>query len=343
MPVYSLPGFSVGTGYINNMFGSNVPMGSEGYVNSSQPYGIYHYPYSPSPAYGGWRDYASGNYQPAPFDKNTTIGLGNYKDGQFSTQPRNILGVQETPGEGTLGWYESQGVGKLFKKQGGNVGNGTTIGPGLKGISGEQWANIGQNAIQFTGATIGAFGPVKSQGELYADAGQSTGYGTGYNYVKQNTIDEHGEMSDLRNENTANTLKTTSAGIGLGAAIGTGVGVAAGAGAGSIAGPIGAAAGAVVGLGIGLFGGANRRRKLRARIYNAQQNAQRMNQFASSSAQTDYLTNSYYQENGDMSNQQLYSARYGKDTQEPLIPDNSRKGKVREFNRRLSLPNMKEE
>ena len=189
-------------------------------------------------------------------------------------------------------------------------------------------------AINLGFATADSFGKVKKDNELYADAGQSTGYGAGYNFVKQNRIDEAGEMSDLNAENQANTLKTTAAGVGLGAGIGAAIG--------GVAGPIGAAAGAILGLGIGLLGGAHRKRKLRKAIYNAQQDITRRNTFSNASAQTDYLTQNYYNKYGNPYDDQIYNAKYGKDADGWKLPDNSVKGKAREFNRKLSLPNIKE-
>lgn len=199
---------------------------------------------------------------------------------------------------------------------------------------GKKVGNIAASAVQFLGSAVNSFGKVQDANEMFAHSGQSTGYGAGYNFVKQNRIDEAGEMSDLNAENQANTLKTTAAGVGLGASIGAAIG--------GVAGPIGAAAGAILGLGIGLFGGAHRKRKLRKAIYNAQQDITRRNTFSNASAQTDYLTQNYYNKYGNPYDDQIYNAKYGKDADGWKLPDNSVKGKAREFNRKLSLPNIKE-
>ena len=202
-------------------------------------------------------------------------------------------------------------------------------GGGVKNVG-----TIAASAVQFLGSAVNSFGKVQDKNEMFAHSGQSTGYGAGYTYVKQNNIDAAGEMSDLNAENQANTLKTTAAGVGLGASIGAAIG--------GVAGPIGAAAGAILGLGIGLWGGANRKRKLRKAIYNAQQDITRRNTFSNASAQTDYLTQNYYNKYGNPYDDQIYNAKYGKDANGWKLPDNSVKGKVREFNRKLSLPNIKE-
>ena len=203
-------------------------------------------------------------------------------------------------------------------------------GNGGGGLNAQNAGQIAMGAINLGFATADSFSKVKKDNELYADAGQSTGYGAGYNFVKQNRIDEAGEMSDLNAENQANTLKTAAAGVGLGAGIGAAIG--------GVAGPIGAAAGAILGLGIGLLGGANRKRKLRKAIYNAQQDITRRNTFSNASAQTDYLTQNYYNKYGNPYDDQIYNAKYGKDADGWV---NSRT-RVRYYNRKLSLPNIKE-
>ena len=190
--------------------------------------------------------------------------------------------------------------------------------------------NIAASAVQFLGSAVNSFGKVQDENEMFAHSGQSTGYGAGYTYVKQNNIDAAGEMADVKKENIANTFKTTSAGVGLGASIGAAIG--------GVAGPIGAAAGAILGLGIGLFGGRSRKRKLRKAIYNAQQDVTRKNTFSNASAQTDYLTQNYYNKYGNPYDDQIYNAKYGKDANGWV---NSRT-RVRYYNCKLSLPNIKE-
>lgn len=199
----------------------------------------------------------------------------------------------------------------------------------INGVGVKNVGNIAASAVQFLGSAVNSFGKVQDENEMFAHSGQSTGYGAGYTYVKQNNIDAAGEMSDLNAENQANTLKTTAAGVGLGASIGAAIG--------GVAGPIGAAAGAILGLGIGLWGGANRKRKLRKAIYNAQQDITRRNTFSNASAQTDYLTQNYYNKYGNPYDDQIYNAKYGKDANGWV---NSRTS-VRYYNRKLSLPNIK--
>lgn len=196
----------------------------------------------------------------------------------------------------------------------------------VNGDGGNNIGNIATSAVSFLGSAVNSFGKVQDENEMFAHSGQSTGYGAGYNYVKQNNIDAAGEMADVKKENIANTFKTAGAGAALGGAIG---------------GPFGAAVGAVGGFLTGLIGGSARKRKLRKAIYNAQQDVTRKNTFSNASAQTDYLTQNYYNKYGNPYDDQIYNAKYGKDAYGWKLPDNSVKGKAIEFNRKLSLPNIK--
>lgn len=203
----------------------------------------------------------------------------------------------------------------------------------VNGDGGNNIGNIATSAVSFLGSAVNSFGKVQDENEMFAHSGQSTGYGAGYNYVKQNNIDAAGEMADVKKENTANTFKTAGAGAALGGAVGSVI-----PGLGTVA---GAAIGAVGGFLTGLIGGSSRKRKLRKAIYNAQQDVTRKNTFSNASAQTDYLTQNYYNKYGNPYDDQIYNAKYGKDAYGWKLPDNSVKGKAIEFNRKLSLPNIK--
>ena len=101
--------------------------------------------------------------------------------------------------------------------------------------------------------------------------------------------------------------------IGGNAAAGAAVGTAIVPGIGSL---IGGAAGAIVGLFGGLFGGKKAREKQRRKIFNAQQNANLINQANQSSAATEGLTQQYYLNNGNTYDDVLYANR-GKDLIKP--------------------------
>ena len=311
MPVWSLPGFVEGGqvyGGASTMYDDVLGTKRYGFAQSipqlSQPM-------APNINIGDINaqmnqqkqiDWSANSIPLSQQNNGNIFGLNNQdvwdKSSDFTKNTTLIDGVQQ----------------KVSSSAHGNVGGGKNIG------------NIAAGAVQFLGATANSFGRVQNANEMFAHSGQSTGYGAGYTYVKQNNIDAAGEMADVKKENIANTFKTAGAGAALGGAIG---------------GPWGAAIGAVGGFLTGWLGGRSRKRKLRKAIYNAQQDITRRNTFSNASAQTDYLTQNYYNKYGNPYDDQIYNAKYGKDADGWKLPDNSVKGKVIEFNRKLSLPNIK--
>ena len=150
---------------------------------------------------------------------------------------------------------------------------------------------------------------VKDQSELFGMSGQRTDQAFGVNYQAQNDINKRQAMADISASNTTNTLAMTGSGAAAGAAVGTAIVP----GIGSL---IGGAAGAIVGLFGGLFGGKKAREKQRRKIFNAQQNANLINQVNQSSAATEGLTQQYYLDNGNTYDDVLYANR-GKDLIKP--------------------------
>lgn len=150
---------------------------------------------------------------------------------------------------------------------------------------------------------------VKDQSELFGMSGQRTDQAFGVNYQAQNDINKRQAMADISASNTTNTLAMTGSGATAGAAVGTAIVP----GIGSL---IGGAAGAIVGLFGGLFGGKKARKKQRRKIFNAQQNANLINQVNQSSAATEGLTQQYYLNNGNTYDDVLYANR-GKDLIKP--------------------------
>ena len=209
--------------------------------------------------------------------------------------------------------------------------NGVQQNGGGKSID---WGQIGQSAIQFAGSVANSFGPVKTEGDLQSDAGYTISNGAGYQWNKQNQINRTAEMRELNRDNTSRTFATAAAGVGLGAGVGAAIG--------GVAGPIGAAAGAIIGLGLGLIGGSHRKAKMRRRIYNAQQNIIRKNSWENASRQTDYLVQDWNNQYGSSYDDSLYSAKDGKDPGNIINQNASIKLNVKEFNRKLTLPNMKQ-
>lgn len=175
------------------------------------------------------------------------------------------------------------------------------------------------NAGTVTGAVNGTLGiisgfnqqqaAVKDQSGLFGMSGQRTDQAFGVNYQAQNDINKRQAMADISASNTTNTLTMTGSGAAAGAAVGTAIVP----GIGSL---IGGAAGAIVGLFGGLFGGKKARERQRRKIFNAQQNANLINQVNQSSAATEGLTQQYYLDNGNTYDDVLYANR-GKDLIKP--------------------------
>lgn len=174
-------------------------------------------------------------------------------------------------------------------------------------------SNVVTGAVNGTLGIISGFNQqqaaVKDQSGLFGMSGQRTDQAFGVNYQAQNDINKRQAMADISASNTTNTLAMTGSGAAAGAAVGTAIVP----GIGSL---IGGAAGAIVGLFGGLFGGKKAREKQRRKIFNAQQNANLINQVNQSSAATEGLTQQYYLDNGNTYDDVLYANR-GKDLIKP--------------------------
>lgn len=177
-------------------------------------------------------------------------------------------------------------------------------GPGIGGRLAGNAGNILSSGIAF-GSSIGnAFAGVKSASNILDESGTSYSNGIGYGYQKVNDVDYDKQLTEVRKESQAATLKTTATGASLGASVG------------SIVGPIGSvvggAIGAVGGFITGLFGGAHRKRKMQRRLEEARIKGININGYNQSAAQSDYIANQYYNENGTTQDDVLYAKR-GKD------------------------------
>ena len=164
--------------------------------------------------------------------------------------------------------------------------------------------SIATNAINFTGSIINANTLGRSTGEILADAG-SRNVNTGeFSWQRQNEINGAQEMSDLHKQHVSNTLSTMGTGAALGASIGS---IFPGAGT-----AIGAVGGAIVGGIAGLLGGGKTHAQMRKRIYNAQQQRLRNNNFNFASAQGEWLNQQYDLNHAYTQDGQIYVAKYGK-------------------------------
>lgn len=179
-----------------------------------------------------------------------------------------------------------------------NQSSGISIGGG-GGVAG-----VASSAISFGSSIADSFGGVKSSSDILNESGESYSNGIGYGYQKVNDIDYDGQMREITKENNSNTLKATATGASLGASVGSLVG--------PIGSVIGGAIGAVGGFVTGLFGGSHRRRKMQRRLEEARIKGINMNSYNQSAAQSDYIANQYYNENGTTQDDVLYAKR-GKD------------------------------
>lgn len=195
--------------------------------------------------------------------------------------------------------------------------------PTIKEINGIKTpsASLGGGGISagaVTGAVNGTIGmiqgynsmqdAVKGTDELMAYSGQRTDQAFGVNYQAQNDINRQKAMSDISKSNRNATLGMVGSGAAAGAAIGSVV-----PGVGTL---IGGAVGAITGLFGGLFGSKKARERQRRKVFNAQQQANLINQANQSSAATEGLTQQYYLDNGNTYDDVLYANR-GKDLIKP--------------------------
>lgn len=176
----------------------------------------------------------------------------------------------------------------------------------------------GISSSTVTGAVNGTIGmiqgynsmqnAVRGTDELMAYSGQRTDQAFGVNYQAQNDINRQKAMDDISKSNKNATLGMVGSGAAAGASIGSAI-----PGVGTL---IGGAVGAITGLFGGLFGSKKARERQRRKVFNAQQNANLINQVNQSSAATEGLTQQYYLDNGNTYDDVLYANR-GKDLRKP--------------------------
>lgn len=173
-------------------------------------------------------------------------------------------------------------------------------------------ANINQyggdvisTAIPFGAAIAEDFQLDRSREDIAREAGSSEAQGAGFVYNRQNNIDRQKELEDLRRQSAGNAVKSTGTGAAFGAAVGSIF-----PGAGTV---IGGALGAVAGALTGWIGAKRRRNALKRRIFDAQQQINRNNDYSLSSAHSDYLANQYALNHENTADDILYGAKCGKD------------------------------
>lgn len=177
----------------------------------------------------------------------------------------------------------------------------TSDGISSTGQSGNNTDNkivAGINGVySIVGSVIGQDKAVPSEDMMLTEAGHSNSSVMGVNFTQQNGVDESRYNKEADSNGVGSTLSATASGAAAGATIG---------------GPWGAVIGGAVGLVSGIFGWSSARNKLKKRIWNSQQLAQRTNTFNRSSAMSTGLSNQYYNQNGNTTDDVLYANR-GKD------------------------------
>lgn len=210
-------------------------------------------------------------------------GLNTYKQQLTSVPTRIEVNGMRTPGKLSLG----------------SGGGGISAGAVTGAVNGTIGMIHGYNSMQDA---------VKGSNELMAYSGQRTDQAFGVNYQAQNDINRQKAMDDISKSNKNATLGMVGSGAAAGAAIGSAI-----PGVGTL---IGGAVGAITGLFGGLFGSKKAKERQRRKIFNAQQNANLINQVNQSSAATEGLTQQYYLDNGNTYDDVLYANR-GKDLIKP--------------------------
>lgn len=128
--------------------------------------------------------------------------------------------------------------------------------------------------------------------ELINNAGSSNNSVMGVNYQEQNAVDGSQELKEQDSKGLSNTASSTISGAATGAKVG---------------GVWGGIIGGVVGLGSGLFGWLGGKSKLKRRIRMAKMSAANKAQIQRADALTKGLTNEYYLNNDNTTDDILYT------------------------------------
>lgn len=179
-------------------------------------------------------------------------------------------------------------------------------------------AGILSSGINMYSSVRDAFGDVKSSDQIMNESGSGYGSVNGFKYEKLNDINGDPQRAEVKSQNTRTTLATVGSGAALGATIGSTLG--------PVGGVVGGAIGAVGGLITGIFAGGHRKRKLERRLREAEIRKTNINDYNLSSAQSDYMINDYYNQNGDTRDDML-TFKNGKD-QSISVPNGNKNSNV---------------
>lgn len=179
-------------------------------------------------------------------------------------------------------------------------------------------AGILSSGINMYSSVRDAFGDVKSSDQIMNESGSGYGSVNGFKYEKLNDINGDPQRAEVKSQNTRTTLATVGSGAALGATIGSTLG--------PVGGVVGGAIGAVGGLITGIFAGGHRKRKLERRLREAEIRKTNINDYNLSSAQSGYMINDYYNQNGDTRDDML-TFKNGKD-QSISVPNGNKNSNV---------------
>lgn len=190
---------------------------------------------------------------------------------------------------------------KPISLQNGQIGNtGTNNFKPINGIAenaakfkgmAENVASVGNSALTI-GQNMMSSLSVPGTTELVNNAGSSDNSVMGVNYQEQNAVDGSQELKEQDSKGLSNTASSTISGAATGAKLG---------------GVFGAVAGGVIGLGSGLFGWLGGKSKLKRRIRRAKMAAANKAQIQRADALTKGLTNEYYLNNDNTTDDILYT------------------------------------
>lgn len=190
---------------------------------------------------------------------------------------------------------------KPISLQNGQIGNtGTNNFKPINGIAknaakfkgmAENVASVGNSALTI-GQNMMSSLSVPGTTELVNNAGSSDNSVMGVNYQEQNAVDGSQELKEQDSKGLSNTASSTISGAATGAKLG---------------GVWGAVAGGVIGLGSGLFGWLGGKSKLKRRIRSAKMAAANKAQIQRADALTKGLTNEYYLNNDNTTDDILYT------------------------------------
>lgn len=190
---------------------------------------------------------------------------------------------------------------KPISLQNGQIGNtGTNNFKPINGIAkntakfkgmAENVASVGNSALTI-GQNMMSSLSVPGTTELVNNAGSSDNSVMGVNYQEQNAVDGSQELKEQDSKGLSNTASSTISGAATGAKLG---------------GVWGAVAGGVIGLGSGLFGWLGGKSKLKRRIRRAKMAAANKAQIQRADALTKGLTNEYYLNNDNTTDDILYT------------------------------------